>query len=110
MPNDLIRLTYVSTLNPKVSASEIDDLVTDAASFNQNHGITGVLAVDKMRVCQILEGPATNVDRLFASISRDSRHHGVTQIEHRAIDKSSFESWGMVRRDMVDMVLFALGS
>jgi len=108
LSNDLIRLT--STLRPNVSAPDMDKLVADAATFNQSHGITGVLAVDKMRVCQILEGPAQNVDRLFASITRDSRHHGVTQIEYRPIEASSFEAWGMARRDMVDMVLFALGA
>jgi hypothetical protein len=108
LPKDLIRLTYVSTLRPNVTGPDVDELVAKAARFNTDHDITGVLAIDKMRVCQILEGPADAVDRLFEAIERDNRHQGVTQIERRAIDASSFEAWGMARRDMIDMVLFAL--
>jgi len=110
LPNNLIRLTYVSTLRSNVAAGDIDELVAKAAVFNKEHGITGVLAIDKVRVCQILEGPSEAVDRLFASIEKDGRHHSVTQIERRAIDASSFEAWGMARRDMIDMVLFALSA
>lgn len=110
MPAEPIRLTYVSTLRSDVTAAEMDELVAKAAAFNREHGITGVLAVDNFRVCQILEGPSEPVERLFASIEKDPRHHSVTQIEHRPIETGSFESWGMVRRDMIDMVLFALGA
>jgi hypothetical protein len=105
-----VRLTYVSTLRPGITTAEIDALVAKAATFNKKHDITGVLAIDNRRVCQILEGPAEPVERLFVSIEKDTRHHSVTQIELRPIEASSFESWGMVRRDMIDMVLFALGA
>jgi hypothetical protein len=107
---NLIRLTYVSTFYPFVTDDTISNLVAKAAEFNREHHITGVLAVEGARVCQILEGPTEAVDALFASIQRDDRHHTVVQIEHRVINKSSFEDWGMVRRQMVDMVTFALTS
>ncbi|WP_326895070.1 BLUF domain-containing protein [Mesorhizobium sp.] len=105
---DLIRLTYVSTLHPEISLTDMDALVAKAAVFNQDRDITGVLAVDDKRVCQILEGPRQHVEQLFRSIRKDRRHHTVTEIETRGIDASSFENWGMVRRDMVDMVIYAL--
>jgi hypothetical protein len=108
LQKNLIRLTYVSTLRSNVTASDVDEIVTGAARFNKAHGITGILAIDKSRVCQILEGPAEIVGRLFASIERDRRHSGVTEIERHTIDAASFEDWGMVRRDMIDIVLLAL--
>ncbi|PLP60794.1 hypothetical protein CYK37_00290 [Mesorhizobium loti] len=104
----LIRLTYVSTLHPEISLTDLDALVAKAAVFNQDRDITGVLAVDHNRVCQILEGPRRQVEQLFGSIRNDPRHHTVTEIETRTIEASSFENWGMVRRDMVDMVMYAL--
>jgi hypothetical protein len=100
----------VSTFYPFVADGDVSELVAKAAEFNREHHITGVLAVDGDRVCQILEGPSEAVDALFASICEDDRHHTVIQIEHIAIPKSSFEAWGMARRPMIDMVTFALTS
>jgi len=108
LAQNLIRLTYVSTLQPEISNADIDGLVSRAAAFNKGQGITGVLAIDNQRVCQILEGTKEDVEQLFLSIRNDQRHHTVTEIETRAIETSSFEDWGMVRRDMVDMVIYAL--
>lgn len=108
LTENLIRLTYVSTFQPDITDTNIDDLVAKAASFNQAQGITGVLAIDKERVCQILEGPKDHVERLFRSIQNDRRHHTVTEIDTRPIDAKSFEAWGMVRRDMIDIVIHAL--
>ncbi|WP_195162498.1 BLUF domain-containing protein [Mesorhizobium sp. NBSH29] len=105
-----IRLTYVSTLRPVVAETDIRDLVAKAAEFNSAHGITGVLAVDGNRVCQILEGPETVVSALFKSIQHDQRHHTVVMLERRGIEKSGFESWGMVRQKMIDIVQHALTS
>ena len=81
---------------------------SSAADFNKTHEITGILAIDGERVCQILEGPAEAVDALYASIERDVRHYGVTLIVHQPLEKSAFEAWGMVRRDMVDIAIYAL--
>jgi hypothetical protein len=108
LTKNLIRLTYVSTLQPQISDADIDGLVSRAATFNKSQGITGVLAIDNQRVCQILEGAKQDIERLFLAIRNDQRHHTVTEIETRAIEASSFENWGMVRRDMVDMVMYAL--
>lgn len=110
MTENLIRLSYVSTLRPRVILADIDALVLKAAGFNKAHGITGVLAIEGNRVCQILEGQGEAVDKLYASIQRDDRHHGVTLIAHQPIEKSAFEAWGMVRRNMVDIAVFALTS
>jgi hypothetical protein len=107
---NLTRLSYVSTLRPHVTIADIDAMVVKAADFNKAHEITGVLAIDDDRVCQILEGPGEAVDSLYASIQRDDRHHSVTLILHQPIEKSAFEAWGMVRRNMVDIAIYALTS
>ncbi|MCO5146164.1 MAG: BLUF domain-containing protein [Aquamicrobium sp.] len=106
-----LRIVYVSTLAPDVSEDDIAALVDKAAAFNRAHGITGVLALEDRRMCQILEGPDAAVAALFRSIGRDPRHSGVTEIVNVPINAVTFEDWGMVRRRMIDMVVsaFALG-
>lgn len=87
--------------------ADIDVLVGRAAAFNKAHGITGILALEGSRVCQVLEGPAETIESLFASIKKDKRHSGVSQIGCAPIDEPFFEDWGMVRRPMVDIVTMA---
>ncbi len=101
------RIVYVSTLGPDVSEDDIAALVDRAVAFNRAHGITGVLAFEDRRACQILEGPEAAVEALFGSISRDPRHAGVTEIVNVPIDAVTFADWGMVRRPMIDMVVSA---
>ena len=102
-----LRIVYVSTLEPHVTEADIDALVGTAAAFNKAHGITGLLAFEDRRVCQILEGPDAAVEALFRSIRNDGRHRGVTEIVQVPIDAVSFDDWGMVRRPMIDMVMAA---
>lgn len=102
-----LRIVYVSTLESRVSAQDIDALVDKAAAFNKAHGITGLLALEERRVCQILEGPDAVVEALFRSIRADDRHRGVIEIVHVPIDAVAFDDWGMVRRPMIDMVMAA---
>lgn len=102
-----LRIVYVSTLGQRVTEAELAALVDKAAVFNKNHGITGVLAVEGARVCQILEGPDAAVDALFTSIKRDDRHSGVVELVRHGIDANSFDDWGMVRRGMLDIVIAA---
>lgn len=106
--DSLIRLSYVSTLYPHLTIADMDALVVKAAEFNKAHGITGILAIEGERICQILEGPIEAVDALYASIEKDERHHGVTLIVHQPIEESTFEDWGMIRRKMVDIAIYAL--
>ena len=102
-----IRVVYVSTLQPHVTEDGLEELVGKAAVFNKAHGITGMLAFEGRRVCQILEGPQAAVEALFRSIRRDPRHFGVVELVHAPIDAPTFEAWGMVRRPMIDMVTLA---
>lgn len=102
-----VRIVYVSTLEPHVTEAGIAELVDKAAAFNKAHGITGILAFEDRRVCQVLEGPEAQVEALFRSIQKDPRHAGVTEIVHVPIDAVTFEEWGMVRRPMIDMVMTA---
>lgn len=103
----LIRLTYTSTFRPNVTEADIADITAKAAEFNKNNGITGILAVEGERVCQILEGPQAQIQSLFDSIRCDERHSGVVELDVSPIDQSRFEAWGMVRRPMVDIVTLA---
>lgn len=48
---------------------------------------------------QVLEGRPENVLRVFGSIERDRRHHGVTVILEEEIADREFGEWSMAFRD-----------
>ncbi|MBB3953006.1 BLUF domain-containing protein [Aureimonas jatrophae] len=63
----LVRLVYSSSIAPGVTAQAVTDIVRVSTERNRASGITGMLALDGTRVCQILEGPHDTVVAL--------RHH-----------------------------------
>jgi hypothetical protein len=102
-----LRIVYVSTLKPDFDQSELAELVDKAAAFNRYKNITGVLAIEDNRVCQILEGPEAELSALYKRIESDTRHAGVTLLTRDVIDVVTFPDWGMARRQMADMVVSA---
>ncbi|WP_185982646.1 BLUF domain-containing protein [Aureimonas mangrovi] len=106
----LIRLTYSSSLRPTVTPDEIDEIVRRSDVSNRQLGISGMLALDGGRVCQILEGAEAGVQSLYRRIERDKRHEGVVVIDQRPIKSRAFASWGMTRRSMADAAMVALAA
>lgn len=100
----MIRLIYLSVLKPDVSELDLERIVEEAARYNQSIGVSGILAVEDRRICQILEGSEAAVDKLFAKIMRDERHWGVVDIDRRPLHERRFGRWSMVQRPMVDIV------
>lgn len=103
----LIRLVYVSRLDSNIQRPEIEALIKPAADFNQSNGITGVIAFDGPRVCQILEGDEIAITALFDRIEADRRHSAVNELDRSEIAQKHFKDWGMVERSMADMVTLA---
>lgn len=106
----LLRLVYVSTLADGVDRAEVDRIVAHSHGANGRREVTGMLALDEDRVCQILEGPEAEVDALFDLIRRDARHEGVVMLDRRPVEERRFGKWGMARRRMVDVVTLAFTS
>ena len=103
----LMRLTYSSQLTPDVTAGKLDSLIARAAARNRSLGITGILAVENNRICQILEGPVDEVALLYERIKVDLRHVGVVELDRREIGSRRFQDWGMARGRMIEIVELA---
>lgn len=103
----MIRLTYASTLAAETGAHDVEAIVDHSARRNGERDITGILAIEDRKICQILEGPAERVLPLYDLIRADPRHSGVVELDRRAIETRSFPDWGMTRRPMFDVVMLA---
>lgn len=98
------RLIYKSVAKADVpSNSEIRAIAEKASTNNQKNDISGLLLLTGNRFLQVLEGPYREVNALFASIMRDSRHHQIELITFEPLETHYFDKWHMRLVDLYDL-------
>lgn len=70
-------------------------IVEAARHKNASLGISGFLLWKGGVVVQALLGPQTAVDTLYATISKDARHHGAARLYSEAEAHDRFPDWSM---------------
>ncbi len=95
MKSDLFRLVYVSTARPDLTRSDIEAILDTSQSNNNERYITGYLVHNGPAFMQLLEGPFSEVDEIYARILRDKRHSGVVRILAGPIERRAFPKWSM---------------
>jgi len=71
------------------------ELLRKARNKNASLNVTGMLLFIDGCFFQILEGPAEQVDQIYATISADDRHGKVTTIIREPIAQRDFNEWTM---------------
>ncbi|UWX56224.1 BLUF domain-containing protein [Maribacter litopenaei] len=94
--NDLIyELTYKSTMADGISVDDIEDIIAEAESANQKHNITGCLVCQNNNFFQLLEGPKSNVLRIYDKIKKDARHYDLEVLTRKINSNRFFPKWSM---------------
>ncbi|MEM9279180.1 MAG: BLUF domain-containing protein [Pseudomonadota bacterium] len=103
--DDLVEIGYSSRSTKLLSASEIEELCTNASRFNSEHNVTGMLFYDysTQNIFQILEGPETTLLKLMDSIKDDSRHTEIRLCFYNHIKARSFDKWAMTKITLSDL-------
>ena len=98
----LVRLLYASRAAGNISGDVIKAILTRSREHNPKNGITGVLCTCQSGdvFMQVLEGSRDAVNRLYANIGRDSRHHTVTLLYYSEIGERRFAGWRMGSVDL----------
>jgi hypothetical protein len=95
----IFRLTYHS--HSRIAAdrrkAELGALFSAARSKNRRLDVTGALLISDDFFVQTLEGAETVVRRLYARISKDTRHERVSLIDTRTVEDRVFARWAMAR-------------
>lgn len=90
------RLIYRSIAEAEVlEADALAYLANRAASNNRQLGLCGILVVSDGRFFQVLEGQSKFVNRIYAKIIEDKRHHDVELISYESAVKAEFHDWDM---------------
>ncbi|GAB3273743.1 hypothetical protein GCM10027347_46320 [Larkinella harenae] len=85
----------MSHLSPKVTETDLIELLTRSRQNNQQTGISGVLLAVGGSILQVLEGPQAVVETLYERIRRDARHSNVSTVLQRSIQQRQFSNMAM---------------
>jgi len=92
----LIELTYVSEPAQEMSFLGLMRLLYHSYLRNASAGVTGALIFENNRFGQVIDGPRSQIEVLWAKIQKDTRHKNIRLVESRAIEHRSFSKWTMV--------------
>jgi hypothetical protein len=92
----LAQLVYVSRSIRLLNDEQLTDLLEKARARNAALSISGLLLYKDLSFIQALEGPEAAIKQVFASISKDPRHHRVkVLIPYSVIQNRDFDGWAM---------------
>ena len=92
---NIFQLIYVSTATHGLEIEDIHDIEKTSATNNDLIGITGLLLYKYGKFMQVLEGPESEVRKLFSVISKDPRHKNLIVIKEGVIPIRQFSGWSM---------------
>jgi len=88
-------LIYVSSAVNLYSHDELLELIQTSVKNNLVRNITGFLIYTDGVFMQALEGREEDVEFIFDKILNDERHHQITVLSRKAIERRGFEKWSM---------------
>ncbi|MDF1732502.1 MAG: BLUF domain-containing protein [Minwuia sp.] len=89
------RLIYFSSATRKMSAPELDSLLTQSRHNNLRDDLTGLLLYGDGSFMQLLEGPEDAVDHTYRRIQDDPRHRNLMKVDDIQCDARLFGRWSM---------------
>lgn len=96
MESSLVELVYISRSTTLLKPFELESLLSDARTRNEEHDVTGLLLYKDSSFIQYLEGPQNAVDDIFGVIKRSSQHYNIrVLIEKNSIETRRFDKWWM---------------
>jgi hypothetical protein len=91
----MYRLIYKSCSKTPVDWELVNSIIKNSQKRNAEHDISGALLATKNHFLQVLEGSFEDVNNLFCSIVRDSRHDRVQLVSFMCVENRIFPDWAM---------------
>jgi hypothetical protein len=95
LDNRVQHVLYCSRAVLPLDESQLATLLEKSRAYNERYDITGMLYYGNGHFVQVLEGAAPTVQRLFAAIRQDERHHQLYLLSQGASATRMFADWRM---------------
>jgi Sensors of blue-light using FAD len=93
--NTLVQVMYASAALAAFTARDLAELLARARAHNEVCDVSGLLVYFEGSFLQVLEGPNDDVELLYQSITRDSRHTKCRLLLRTEIEEREFGEWSM---------------
>ncbi|TFZ44645.1 BLUF domain-containing protein [Stenotrophomonas maltophilia] len=88
-------IAYASEALPALDPLRLTAMVEDAARFNRDAGLTGVLLFDGQRFLQYIEGPEDALGVAYARILAANSHREIVELARGRVGRRMFPYWSM---------------
>lgn len=95
-------VVYVSEASPVVAGcgagtgnTKLDALIDDAARFNRDAGVSGVLLFDGERFLQYMEGPQDGLSVAFSRVLGSTSHSSFVEMQRGRVGQRRLPFWPM---------------
>jgi len=95
-------VSYMSYQSRIMSKKSIEDFLFQVREKNKSLTITGILLLIQGKFVQYIEGPAEEIDKVYTSISKDSRHTDMILLDSGDLKERQFENWSMAYKEVTD--------
>ena len=95
MPTSLFQLLYLSSAKPELTEEALLQILSESQQRNAAIDITGLLLHSDGNIIQVIEGEKDVVERLFAKIEKDTRHHQVIVLSRKLVTQRDFPEYKM---------------
>ena len=102
---NIYQLVYVSTATAPFEIEDIAAIENVSVRNNKVLGLTGLLTYCDCKFMQFLEGEKTYVEKLFAKIKKDTRHHSIDIMREGYISERQYTGWSMRYTNIDDIQL-----
>ena len=92
----------MSSQSQVLKKQDIEDLLFQIREKNKRLAITGILLLIQGKFVQYIEGQSTEIDNVYESIKKDSRHNELILLDSGVLDTRQFKDWSMAYKKVGD--------
>jgi hypothetical protein len=92
----------MSSQSQVLKKQDIEDMLFQIREKNKRLAITGILLLIQGKFVQYIEGQSTEIDNVYDSIKRDSRHNELILLDSGALETRQFKDWSMAYKKVGD--------
>jgi len=99
---DLKFVSYMSNQSQVLTNQDIESMLFQIREKNKRLAITGILLLIQGKFVQYIEGKSTEIDEVYDSIKKDSRHNELILLDSGKLDSRQFNDWSMAYKKVGD--------
>lgn len=95
-------VSYMSVQTQVMTKQEVENFLFKIREKNKRLAITGVLLLIQGKFVQYIEGPAEEIEAVYAKIKTDPRHNELLLLDQGDTSTRQFKNWDMAYKEVED--------